>query len=475
MNVLIVNTNRCLQPVPVVPYGACIVAEAAERAGYRVDFLDLTFARDPIRTLAERVRETGPNAVALSIRNIDNNDIQRLAFVFDDLPPLVKAVRAETAAPIILGGAALSVMPRQLLRASGVGIAVIGEGETTFPRLLEALSSGRSLDEVPGIARIVNGEYVAHAPSPACDMAECPAPDFARWVKVRDYAARMAAFPIQSKRGCPYKCVYCTYANIEGARHRLCPPDRAADAVERLAGQGLRNVGVVDNVFNSPHDHALAVCEELARRRLHVRLQTLELNPAFVDDLLLDAMERAGFVAVGCTVESACDPVLRALGKGFTADDVRRTAELVARHRLPCLWVFMLGGPGETPDTVRETLRFAAKSIRPDDVAFFTLGVRIYPGTGLERIAREQGVLSAAPDEMLSPVFYLSPAVQLDWLVREVKSASDVHLNFLPGDAIAQPLLPKLQRLAHFAGIKPPLWRHTRRMRKMLKTLRVHP
>jgi hypothetical protein len=95
------------------------------------------------------------------------------------------------------------------------------------------------------------------------------------------------------------------------------------------------------------------------------------LNPRFLDDALLTAMERAGFTGIGITPESASDEVLRGLNKGFTTEDVRRAAETVARHKLPCCWIFMLGGPGETRETVRETFDFAARYVRKNDVAFF--------------------------------------------------------------------------------------------------------
>ncbi len=100
-------------------------------------------------------------------------------------------------------------------------------------------------------------------------------------------------------------------------------------------------------------------------KRPPVRLQTLELNPAFIDDRLLGAMARAGFVGVGVTAESAADPALAGMRKGFTADQVERAAAAIRRSPLPCLWIFMLGGPGETSATVMESLRFAQRTLRP--------------------------------------------------------------------------------------------------------------
>ena len=92
-------------------------------------------------------------------------------------------------------------------------------------------------------------------------------------------------------------------------------PEGVIDTIQHLAAAGLHDIEFVDNVFNSPYDHALTICEGLARSQSGARLQSLELNPLFIDDTLLTAMERAGFVGIGITVESASDIVLDKLKK----------------------------------------------------------------------------------------------------------------------------------------------------------------
>ena len=131
----------------------------------------------------------------------------------------------------------------------------------------------------------------------------------------------------------------------------------------------------------------------------------------------------------------------------------------------------MLGGPGETQDTVKETLRFAEKYIRPQDTAFFNIGIRIYPGTKLETIAREQDVLTRSPEGMLVPVFYMSPEVDASWMEQELKQSMSSHMNFISSDSISLSFLPAIHRLAHRLGLRPPLWRHTRIIRRGLRMM----
>ena len=180
-------------------------------------------------------------------------------------------------------------------------------------------------------------------------------------------------------------------------------------------------------------------------------------------------MERAGFVGMGITLESASDPVLRGLKKGFTTREVHHAAEVVRRHGIPCAWIFLLGGPGETEETVKETLRFAENRIGPRDVAFFNTGIRIYPGTELESIARRQGVLSRPPEDMLFPVFYVSPDVDASWVERELKKSMNRHMNFLNMESLGLSFLPTIHRIGYRLGLQPPLWKHTRIIRRCLR------
>jgi radical SAM superfamily enzyme YgiQ (UPF0313 family) len=452
-----------------MPIGACIVAEAAERSGHAVHLLDLMFTRDAMTGLRSAVTGFRPDLVGLSVRNIDNNDMRNTVFFLDDLRKIVDAIRTGTRAPIFLGGAALGVMPEEILRLVDVSGCVIGDGETIFPLLVDRISRGGSFHDLPGVAYIENGTFRRNPPAAIGFSAACPAPDYHRWLNTTAYRSHLATVPIQTKTGCQFQCVYCTYPKIEGSTYRLKEPRSVADAVARFAATGLRDIEIVDSVFNAPLEHAMDVCAALARVRHQARLQCLELNPLFFEDPLLTAMERAGFVGMGITLESASDPVLRGLKKGFTTREVHHAAEVVRRHGIPCAWIFLLGGPGETEETVKETLRFAENHIGPRDMAFFNTGIRIYPGTELESIARRQGVLSSAPRDMLSPVFYVSPDVDATWMEEELKKSMNRRMNFLNMESLGLPFLPTIHRIGYRLGLQPPLWRHTRIIRRCLR------
>jgi radical SAM superfamily enzyme YgiQ (UPF0313 family) len=478
MDVLVVSANGVSLPFPVMPAGACLVAEAAERAGHRVRFLDLMFEENPASALQSELKRFCPDVIGLSVRNIDNNDMQNPAMPARGAAFLMGVISRHSRAPVVLGGAAVGVMPEEMLRLTGADCAVVGEGEEVFPAMLERLSSGDSFEGLPGVALIdrnAGGDGMFRKnteAAPACK--ECIAPDFGRWIDMGRYLAAGAAAPLQTKLGCHFRCVYCTYRRVEGTGYRLFEPESAAEAVARYLSAGLRDVELVDSVFNSPHGHAMEVCEAIGRfggrpGKKRARLQTVELNPLFIDDELFGAMEHAGFAGVGITAESASDRVLEGLGKGFSASHVRRAAEVVKRHNIPCLWIFLLGGPGETKETVEETIGFAQKHIRPEDAAFFNIGVRIYPGTRLEEIARQEGLLSLSSRDMVEPVFYISPGADFRWMIGRVKQAVSNNLNFMDSGSIRLGLLPWIHRIGRGFGLRTPLWRHTRLIRRGLR------
>ncbi|GCF84222.1 B12-binding domain-containing radical SAM protein [Geobacter sp. SVR] len=452
-----------------MPAGACIVAEAAERAGHCVRLLDLMFAGQPGPAVREAVETFRPDIVGLSVRNIDNNDMEDTVCFKDDLLSCLHAVRSRTEAPIVLGGAALGIMPEQLLRLTGALCAVTGVGETVFPLLLERLHNKRGFSDISGIACIKDGNFRRTSPDPGDFTGPCPAPDYRRWLNLSAYRSQQATVPIQTRTGCPFQCVYCSYPLIEGRRCSFRSPAGVAKAVARLSGQGLRDIEFVDSVFNASPEHAMNICRELAAIRHGARLQCLEINPLNFDDALAGAMERAGFTGMGITVESASDTVLLRMRKGFTSREVHHAAEVVRRHDIPCAWIFLLGGPGETRDTLRETLAFAEQRIRPGDVAFFNTGIRIYPGTELESIARREGVLSQPAADMLSPVFYLSPRIDRHWIRQELGRSLAGHMNFINMATLGLSCLPAINRTGSALGLRPPLWRFTRFIRRGLR------
>jgi radical SAM superfamily enzyme YgiQ (UPF0313 family) len=459
--VLLVSSNREHAPQPVVPNGVACVASALRSAGYDVRVLDLCFAPDPHHLAREATRTFAPDVIGVSVRNIDNSDLVALRHYTPEAAGLVRTLRESApSATVVAGGAAFGVAPESLFDALGVDYAVAGDGERASVALLDALGSGREPGAIPGLVSRTAGGADFTPPAGDGSVDTLPEPRLHEWLDIRRYERHGATVPIQTKRGCVYRCVYCTYLNVEGWGYRLRDPDAVAEELAAVRdATGIRRFEFVDSTFNSPPRHAIAVCEALIRRRLRLQLDTTNFTPAAASTDLLAAMRVAGFRWLGITAESASDRVLERLQKGFDAATVREVAGRVERAGIGVLWIFLVGGPGESPETLDETLRFAAWRLRRGDAVYLTVGLRIYPGTTLQRIAISEGVIGAN-DTLLAPRFYFSPHLGMDHTLARLRAFARAHPRFMFSADSRSPLLPYLTRLASALRLPRPHWRY---------------
>jgi radical SAM superfamily enzyme YgiQ (UPF0313 family) len=173
----------------------------------------------------------------------------------------------------------------------------------------------------------------------------------------------------------------------------------------------------VDNTFNVPSDYAKEICKKIINRGLDICWRCI-LYPGKVDEELIALMADSGCEEVSLGFESGSERILRNMNKKFDLREVRRMAEILARHGIRQLGFLMLGGPGETRESVLESLTFADSL--PLDQLKVTSGIRIYPYTALARTAIDEEMISPT-DDLLLPKFYLIRGIE-EWLSETVKA-----------------------------------------------------
>lgn len=472
--VLLVSTNRERQPYPVVPNGMACVASALDEAGHEVRFLDLCFERDPAAACARAAAETKPHVIGLSVRNIDNSDAIALRHYTPEAKTFLTALRASAPkAKIIAGGAAFGVAPEALFTELGVDYAVAGDGERASVELIRRVLDGSDIAGIPGVVRPDSGTVLFTPPGEEADLDSLPRPGLHRWIDLARYQRHGATIPIQTKRGCVYKCIYCTYRNVEGWGYRTRDPWLVAEEIadlQRLAG--VSHFDFVDSTFNSPPGHAIQVCEAISRRKLGVKLETTNFTPAAVSDELLASMKSAGFHSLGITAESASDSVLERMEKGFDSAKVAEVAERVSKAGIRTLWIFLVGGPGETSKTLEETLAFAARRLDKGDAVYLTVGLRIYPATTLHRIAIAEGVVMPG-DPLLAPSFYFSRELDFGAAVQRLKRFAADNPRFMFSADSRSVVLPYLMRAASLLRLPRPHWRYMGAFQRVSRAMRA--
>ncbi|HLB25386.1 MAG TPA: radical SAM protein [Nitrospirota bacterium] len=410
--VLIISTNREFSPQPVAPVGAAWIAEALHQAGLVTALIDLSFEKDPLKKLTAAIKSFEPDGIGLSVRNVDNGDFLCPRSFLPELKELTDHIKSICGARILIGGSGVSIMPRRILEYLDLDYAVTGEGEVAAVSFFKA---GREEDFIntPGIVcRKVDEqatERMEWLVSP--DLVR---PNLHKWVDVRRYLRYEPVLPIQGKRGCANRCLYCTYNRIEGRTYRLREPSAVVEEISGLMlSTGARTFEFVDSIFNQPEGYMEALLEEIIRWKLKARFHVSSMSPKGLTKQQVSLMERAGITAVGITPEAASDVTLSSLKKGFTESDVHRAADMLAGSKIKALWCFLLGGPGEDEDTIKKTLGFINKKLPSKDKAFITIGIRVYPYTGMHRLAVEEGVVGGK-DPLLMPAFYFSDRLSPD-------------------------------------------------------------
>ncbi len=456
--VLLVNLNRYDQPYAVYPVGLAYVAGALRGAGYKTRIWDAGVSPGPIE---ECVREWRPDFIGISIRNIDNVQCHNPRSFVRELSDCCGRLRAETAAPLILGGSAYSVFPRELLLLSGARYGIFGEGEGILVPLLDALRADRPPGDLPGLVCRDAAGGVREVPRHACATFNGTIPSHDPAI-LSAYVGRGALPGVQTQRGCPLECCYCTYPLIEGERSRFRSGGEVAEEVGRLARLGVRYVFIVDSVFNLRPDHVVDVCEALIRADTGVQWECF-LRPHGVTVEMLALMRRAGLRHVEFGSDSLSDPVLRSYGKSFTYEEIEQASLAAHAVNLNYSHFIIFGGPGETPETFEETL--ARTRQLPGAFFFATIGMRIYPGTPLWRQLAPEARGETAADYLVEPRFLIEPPFTVEGLYARLKEEQRAVSNWALGDP--PPVFVETMEKLRRRGVRGPMWEYIELLQRL--------
>jgi radical SAM superfamily enzyme YgiQ (UPF0313 family) len=403
--------------VPAIgPIGLEYVAEAAAGAGIEVDVLDLALRDNPDEALREHFAGRNPTLIGLSFRNVDDCFWPSAQWFVPGLAETVREIRGLSDAPIVLGGVGFSVFAKQIVEYTGADFGVHGDGELATIALYRQLQGGRQFEKVPGLVWRSSGQICCNEPA---WPAEISLPARREMIDNRAYFARGGQCGFETKRGCNRRCLYCADPLSKGPVPRSRKPAEIADEIESLLAQGIDVLHTCDAEFNVPRSHAMAVCEELNRRALGEKVRWyayLAVTP--FDAELAAAMRKAGCIGINFTGDSASEAMLSTYRQPHRKENLATAVRLCRENGMKVMIDLLLGGPGETPQTAAETIDYI-RSIAPD-CAGASLGIRVYPGTGMVDALRRKGPLDANPGlrrkytgsiDLFQPTFYISPAL----------------------------------------------------------------
>jgi tryptophan 2-C-methyltransferase len=455
----LINANRMTPPI--APVGLDYVAGAARRKGIDVEVLDLCLAEDPDDVLTKHFAARRPELVGISFRNVDDCFWPGAAWFVPELVALVKRIKALCDAPIVLGGVGFSIFAGRIVEATQADFGIRGDGESSLVELLAELRTGRQFQRVDGLLWWEDGKLRANRPAwpeKLCVPTERNAVDNATYFRLGGQIG------LETKRGCSRGCSYCADPLAKGSSERLRDPVEVADEVESLLSRGIDVLHLCDSEFNVPVRHARAVCEEFIRHRFDGRLRWYCYMTAVPFDAeLARLMRRAGCVGINFTSDSACPKMLKLYCQPQRKEDLATLVAACRSSELAVMLDLLLGGPGETPASVEETIRFV-QQIDPD-CAGTALGIRLYPDIPMRDIVAAESPLDTNPGihrcydgpiDLLRPTFYVSPALgqRPSRLVRNL-IAGDVRFFEPKDDVVAASQEPEPEANYNYSDNQP--------------------
>ncbi len=414
MRVLLISANTEQINMPVLPLGMAHVAAAAEEAGHTVATLTLMTPDNVEAQLASAIEEFVPDLIGVSVRNIDDQSMIHTKFLLEPVKELISGCRRLTDVPIVLGGPGYSIFPASALAYLEADMGIQGEGELAFVMLLERLETNRPLSDIGGLYIHSKDSVLPPQRIMRLDDFPMPAPGIHLAVPPEFDDADLWV-PFQTRRGCPMNCIYCSTPAIEGRLMRHMSSKKAVEALQRFVDAGYRRFFFVDNIFNLPQSFSENLCDAIVDAGLPIEWNCI-LYPANVGEPLVEKMARAGCKGVSLGFETGSDRMMASLNKKYTTEEVRRVCDLVGRYGIGRMGFLLLGAPGETKETVAESLAFA-ESLRLESMKV-SAGIRIYPDTPLAETARRQSMFKNDAD-LLFPTFYLEPSLD-GWLQETV-------------------------------------------------------
>jgi len=361
----------------------------AREAGVETSFLDGVCDELGIEDYAVEVNRLAPDFIAMecSTPSIDHD----LASVRK-----IKELRPRTF--VALMGSHATYFHKQLLEEHPEVDAVIrGEFEITIREIALALKDGRSLAEVTGLT-FRDGASVRVTPDRPFDFEldswPYPARDIVPIEKYQtaQYQGTNGTFMLSS-RGCPYRCTFCLWpGTMVGRDFRARRPQSVVDEMEHLVKKyGVDDIYFDDDTMTIDRERLLEICRLIQERDLKVHWIAMGRVDT-VDEELLRAMRNAGCDNIYLGVESGSQEILKRLKKGIQLSQVERAFQVARKVGIKTQAFFMLGGPGETKETLKETIDFAVR-LDPDNAQF--AAAVPYPGTEMYEEATRKGYLKA--------------------------------------------------------------------------------
>lgn len=410
------------------PSGAAYIAGAVRNAGHSTEVFDCYAEENLTAKLREKLFQFNPDVIGISITIVTTDILDEesdFGTKYIDMRPRIKdvvdTIKRNSEADIILGGSGFNYYAKNWLNYLNLDYGIRGEGENAFPLFLERLERNEDVRTVPGCVYRASADFntIARDHIKDLDRTVFPAYDMFNFNK---YNEQNIAYALYTKRGCAFRCTFCPHSSLEGTRYRLKSPIRVADEIEHvLKSTNSKWIDFCDNSFNCPKTHAEAICREIINRHLQFSWKSGGIKPLKVTGDFCRLMKDSGCDYVGLSIETASEKMLQNMNRGYKTTDIRQALDNLSASDIPFGVSILIGAPGETPETISETL-----SVVDSYPAIRSIWINI----GLYLWTDHQKILSDARKEdqlkddrqLFDGAYYISPELPKDYMISFIES-----------------------------------------------------
>jgi radical SAM superfamily enzyme YgiQ (UPF0313 family) len=443
---LLVSANQHIDPYPVYPLGIAYLSSylSSQMPELSIEYFD--FMTGTFDAYVQCISNHKPDFIGISLRNIDDVNLYKQKCFIDHYKKIVQCSKESSNAVIIIGGAGYSIFPENLFKLLEPDYGIIGEGEVSLYKLLNALIYNQDYQGIDGLVFTKDGNLIkngrkSHIHSPTISLFG---------IQTDYYWQYSGMLNLQTKRGCPYHCIYCTYPLIEGHRVRNLNPELiVTDIAKMMDSEKIDYIFFTDSVFNINNDFNLELAERMISANLNIHWGGY-FNFANLDRKLLTKFKQAGLSHIEFGTESLSDTVLKKYKKPFSVDDILNISSICHDLKIDIAHFLILGGYGETEQTLLETFDNSTRIAR--SVFFPFIGMRIYPGTQLHKIAIREGCIDKN-NPLLEPAYYVSKDIDLNKIRENARKTGKTWI--FPEEDMSV-IMNRMRK----KGKKGPLWEY---------------
>ena len=372
------------------PIGLCYLAAVCEANGYSTKIVDLNHENSSPKRIKRLIEKYKPKFVGVSFVTEARFEAFRIFQSAKEVDPRIIT---------IAGGPHPSLAPEDTLsNIAWVDCIVRGEGEKTLVNLLDAFLHTRKLDDIQGLSfrhrqEIRSNEIVEFIK----DLDSLPFPDFRNLTNENfdSFAGyykpgALRTIPVLSSRGCPFECNFCATTKIWGAKWRYRSPKNVLEEIGKYVREyGIEAVWFVDDNFNSNPKRMLAICQQI--REKHPNLKWIcNIRVDNLEEDHVKAMAESGCISVEFGAESGSQRILdEVIHKRTKVEQILKVDDWCSKHGIIADAQFIVSHPSETYEEAQQTIELIRRLKGRS-----TLGImKIYPGTVVERIARDKNIL----------------------------------------------------------------------------------